>query len=144
MMGRMPEKIRIQNLTPAHFRSALELYAEGGWWRCAKNERALCRRTLRQMVRGSFCFVGAFNAGQLIGMGRAISDGVSDAYIQDVIVRKAWRGHGVGQKIMMEIIRRLRRRDVDWIGLIAQPGSETFYRRLKFSPMPGHTPMRLK
>ena len=30
-----------------------------------------------------------------------------------------------------------------WIGLVAQPGTEDFYRRLGFRPLEGHVAMRL-
>jgi aralkylamine N-acetyltransferase len=36
---------------------------------------------------------------KMIGMGRALSDLTSDAYIQDVTVLKAFRGKGIGKKL---------------------------------------------
>jgi spermidine synthase len=78
----------------------------------------------------------------MIGMGRALSDGVSDAYIQDVMVLREFRKRGAGKRIIAEIVRCLMRLGVDWIGLIAEPGSLAFYRGLGFRPMPRCTPMR--
>jgi len=52
-------------------------------------------------------------------MGRAISDGISDAYIQDVTVLSEFRGQGIGTGIVQEILKQLRDDGLQWIGLIA-------------------------
>ena len=75
-------------------------------------------------------------------MGRALSDLASDAYIQDVVVLKPYRGKGIGKKIIQVLIKRLREKGVDWIGLIAEPGTAPFYEKLGFKPMAGHVPLK--
>ena len=117
----------------------LRLYREAGWWTPAAPPPP---GYLDALVKGYTCFVGAFCGGRMIGMGRCLSDGVSDAYIQDVTVLDGFRKRGVGRRIIAEIIRCLRRRGVDWIGLIAEPGSPAFYRGLGFRTMRGCVPMR--
>ena len=72
-------------------------------------------------------------------MGRALSDNVSDAYIQDIAVSPAFRKHGIGGEIVRTIIAELRRRGVDWIALVGEPGTERFYRELGFEAKPDHT-----
>ena len=42
------------------------------------------------------------------------------------------------------LIAELRARSIDWIGLIATPGKENFYRQMGFEVMSGFTPMRLQ
>ncbi|HSL60885.1 MAG TPA: GNAT family N-acetyltransferase, partial [Desulfotignum sp.] len=79
-----------------------------------------------------------------IGMGRALSDLVSDAYIQDVTVLRAFRGKGIGTKIIRLLIAGLKDHRVDWIGLIGEPNTRVFYENLGFREMPGHVPYRLK
>jgi spermidine synthase len=61
-----------------------------------------------------------------------------------VAVLKEMRGNGIGRRVVEEIIRRLRRRGVDWIGLISTPGSEGFYRGMGFEIMERHSPMLLQ
>ena len=92
---------------------------------------------------GSFAFAIAIDhrTGGLAGMGRVISDGVSDGYIQDLVVLPAYRRHGIGQKIVETLVEACKARGVLWIGLVAEPGSESFYERLGFNVMPGHVPM---
>ena len=60
----------------------VDLYRMGGWWDENENNPDLIDR----IVQGSHCFLAAIVSDQIIGMGRALSDGASDAYIQDVIV----------------------------------------------------------
>ena len=82
--------------------------------------------------------------GRLIGMGRAISDGVSDAFIQDVAVTKAFRRRGIGGEIVRQIAAVLQERGVDWIGLVGEPGTESFYRNLGFEEQKNFTLWKLK
>ncbi len=125
-------------------RAAVEtLYRQAGWWH-ENDATADDNAWIDALVRGSFCFAGAFAAGEMIGMGRAISDGVSDAYIQDVTVLRAFRGRGIGAEIIRRLCRELRYRRIGWIGLVAEPGTQAFYRRLGFADMEGHAPMLLK
>ena len=100
---------------------------------------------LNNAVKGSMLAVGAFNPdGELIGFARALGDGASDCYIQDVTVRSDCRKQGIGQMMVKFLIAELRARSIDWIGLIATPGKENFYRQMGFEVMSGFTPMRLQ
>ncbi len=117
------------------------LYQDAGWWdtACERHPEFLSR-----VVPDSALFVGAFCQQNMIGMGRALSDLVSDAYIQDVVVLRQFRGRGVGRQIIQTLINGLKRHGVDWIGLIGEPGTGRFYESMGFRPMTGHTPYRLK
>ena len=99
------------------------LYMAGGWW-----DGALTRWGLSALIRGSFAFAVAVerDTGRAVGMGRALSDGVSDAYIQDLVVLPAYRGRGIGTKIPT-LLDHCRSAGVTWIALVAEPGTETFY-----------------
>lgn len=76
-------------------------------------------------------------------MGRAISDKVSDAYIQDVTVLKEYRGRGYGKGIVRHIVAYLKAQKIGWIGLISEPGYERFYNGLGFKQMQDYTPFLL-
>jgi len=119
----------------------LELYRAAGWWQTDDNPRYL--ETVKGIIANSFCFVIAKKSDAIIGMGRAISDGVSDAYIQDVTVAAAERGKGIGKGIIRELVKFLKERDIQWIGLISEPGYERFYGNLGFSVMQSYTPFLL-
>ncbi len=136
------DAIEIRMITAANRDAVKKLYQDAGWWR-AGDETADGCSWIDTLVRQSFCFAAAFRGGEMIGMGRAVSDGVSDAYIQDVVVLKNHRRSGIGERIIREIIAFLRQRRIGWIGLIAEPGTQSFYQKLGFSAMPGYTPMLL-
>lgn len=132
--------VEIINSRQADREAVFNLYLEGGWW--AEDERVHIQ-DIDRVIDGSFCFAVARNNGNIIGMGRAISDGISDAYIQDVIVSESFRKSGIGREIIKAITHYLRQSGVSWIGLIANPGTSKFYSNLGFSDMHGFTPMIL-
>lgn len=137
------DEIKIKVIAAAERKSIKNLYREAGWWK-ENDETADGCAWIDTLVRQSFCFVGAFSGAELIGMGRAVSDGVSDAYIQDVVVLKKFRRAGIGNKIIEKIIEFLESKHIGWIGLIAEPGTQVFYQRLGFALMEGYAPMLLK
>ena len=75
----------------------VELYKAGGWWKESYDPSLI-----HQMIAGSFVFAVVVDEQnkKAVGMGRVISDGVSDAYIQDVIVLPKYRGKGIGKKLV--------------------------------------------
>ena len=115
----------------------LSLYKLEGWWVASHDDVDLVKR----IVAGSHCFMIVENKKGIVGMGRAISDGVSDAYIQDVVVSADCRGRGIGTAIIRRLLERLNRDSVNWVGLIAERGSHPFYERLGFGIMPDSMPM---
>ena len=122
-------------------KAILELYLQAGWWKSEDGERDL--DIITQIVANSFCFVIALVGEEIIGMGRALSDGISDAYIQDVTVRKEYRGNGFGKGIMRTLVNYLKDNKLQWIGLISEPGYEGFYEGLGFKVMISYTPFLL-
>jgi len=77
-------------------------------------------------------------------LGRVISDSVSDAYIQDVVVLPEYRQLGVGGGIVDLLLEKLEEYGIDWIGLIGEPDTESFYGALGFETLKNYIPMKLK
>ena len=96
------------------------------------------------MIQGSHCFAIALHNREIIGMGRAISDGVSDAYIQDVAIKEEYQDMGIGSSLIEMIIHRLHGDNIGWIGLIAEKGSQPFYKKFGFQKMLDATPLLLQ
>jgi spermidine synthase len=113
------------------------LYKMGGWWGENGDDTDLVNR----IVKGSHCFLITTESKQIVGMGRALSDGASDAYIQDVIVHNQFRKQGIGTKITEMLMTDLEASGLKWIGLIAESGSHPFYTQMGFHKMPDATPM---
>jgi ribosomal protein S18 acetylase RimI-like enzyme len=132
------DKIMVELVTSWDEGPIVDLYRAGDWW----NE-LMDKTRIPDLISGSFLFAVAFNPafGRTVGMGRTISDGLSDAYLQDLIVLPEWRHRGVGRRIATTLLEGCRSRGVKWIGLIAEPGTEAFYRSLGFEPMKGYAPM---
>lgn len=114
------------------------LYQAQGWWQARDDDR---QSLIGGIVKGSHCFVIATDGNTIVGMGRAISDGISDAYIQDLTVKKDRRSQGIGRRILLTLLERLHADGIGWIGLIAEPGSCKLYSRAGFREMEGAVPM---
>lgn len=115
----------------------IRLYREAGWWSPANDDQP---EFVDKIAENSYCFVGAFCEGEMIGMGRVLSDGISDAYIQDVTVRRDHRRRGIGGRIIAHLLGKLQADRIEWIGLIGEPGTGSFYKQLGFKKMQGSAP----
>ncbi len=87
---------------------------------------------LKQVFQNSQirCFV--WNGEELIGAGRAITDGVRYSVIFDVVLLPEYQGRGIGRQIMDFLTERTRGTAVL---LHAVPGREAFYAKLGFRKM---------
>ncbi|HSW39414.1 MAG TPA: GNAT family N-acetyltransferase [Acidobacteriota bacterium] len=116
----------------------VELYKSAGWWQ----ESPEAREIIPSMIRGSFCFMVVRSPeGRIIGMARVISDGFSDAYIQDVVVLAPWRGLGIGHELVGRLTDYCVSRKIAWIGLVAEPGTQGLYEKLGYGLLRGYQPM---
>jgi len=116
----------------------VELYKAGGWWK--ENWDSSGTKTL---IARSFAFAVAIDlsSGKAVGMGRLISEGASDAYIQDLVVLPRYRSQGIGKQIVVALVDYCLSRGIRWIGLIAEPGNENFFKDIGFKVMKSHVPM---
>lgn len=141
-IGGMMNQIEYKTVNAAPPDKILALYRQAGWWQ--EEDTPESHDFISRIIRQTYCFVIAMDADEIIGMGRIISDGVSDAYIQDVTVRRDYRGNGIGQGIIRTLVNHLKANGITWIGLISEPGYELFYEKLGFSKMEGYTPFLMK
>lgn len=130
--------VTFEAVETAPFEEIVELYKSAGWWQDAAEARAV----ISAMIRGSFCFmVARLPEGRIVGMARVISDGCSDAYIQDVVVLPSYRKQGIGRELIRRLTEYCVARKIAWIGLIAEPGTREFYEELGYGPLAGYQPM---
>ncbi|BBO67917.1 hypothetical protein DSCA_18470 [Desulfosarcina alkanivorans] len=127
----------LETPTQAEIARLTDLYRQAGWWTDDGDNPSL----VAGIVAGSHCFLVACQAETIVAMGRAISDRISDAYIQDVTVDPAFRGRGIGSRMVATLTARLEADGIGWIGLIAERKTHPFYRPLGFSPMADSVPM---
>ena len=119
----MENSLRLEVVTSVRPEAVVDLYMDAGWW-----EEGWSEDVIPAMVANSFRFVALFDGSELVGMGRALSDGVS--------------GQGWGKKIVSRLVKELRAVGIDWIGLVGAPGTQAFYEKLGFSEMPQFVPMK--
>jgi len=117
----------------------VQLYKAGGWWKDSYDSSGI-----PGLIKGSYVFAVVVDStnGTAIGMGRVLSDGVSDAYIQDVLILSKYRRSGIGKKLVQSLIDYCLSHGITWIGLMAEPGSEQFYTASGFHVLKGYSPMR--
>jgi len=127
-------------LTPSsdQIRQIISLYRMAGWWEKDIPDDPLL---VERIIAGSHCFMAAYEGDEVVGMGRAISDRASDAYIQDMTVKETHRDMGVGTEILKRILSRLEEDGIKWIGLIAERNSHGFYEHFGYRIMPDSMPM---
>ncbi|MBE6389772.1 MAG: GNAT family N-acetyltransferase [Lentisphaerae bacterium] len=126
-------KIRVINDFPGDMLERIAgFYIEAGWINAGDDFSFLC-----PALQGSELVAGAFDGDMIIGCARALSDGCSDAYIQDVVVSREYRGNGIGSRLICELEKQLRSRGIDWIALVGEPGTEEFYRKLGWQKKAG-------
>ncbi len=117
----------------------VDLYKAGNWWKDNYDSSSI-----RNLIKGSYKFAVVIlkDEGKAIGMGRIISDGISDAYIQDLVIINKYRGRGLGKKLVKYLVNHCISNGINWIGLISEPGQDRFYSNLGFSIMENHVPMK--
>ena len=62
------------------------------------------RSQLGRMLSGSQVVVSAWRGKELVGFGRATSDGVFRAVLWDVVVAEAQQGRGLGRRLVEELL----------------------------------------
>jgi GNAT superfamily N-acetyltransferase len=104
------------------------LFVSAGWaWRAADPVK------LAALVHGSLYVSSAHDGARLVGFARAISDGVTNAYVSTVAVLPEYRGRGIGA----EVVRRLvDGKDTIRFVLHAAPSLHPFYEKLGFEDAP--------
>jgi len=77
------------------------------------------------------CFI--FDQSKLIGVGRALADGIDCSYICDVAIHPNYQGIGLGRHIISKLVELSSGHNK--IILYANPGKEGFYNKLGFKQM---------
>lgn len=109
-----------------------DLYRAGGW---SKDESRV--EEIRHLVRGRFAFAVVVDK----GTSRVLSDGVSDDYVQDLMVLPQYRKTGAGTQIVTALATRCLQTGITWIGLTAESDTEKFYLTPGFHPMERRVPL---
>ena len=85
----------------------LNLYQQAGFW--DENDSPYL---IDKIIKGSYAFFVVLQKDEIVAIARCLSDGVSDAYIQDVTVKKEFREKGIGLFILSHIKTFLLKRGI--------------------------------
>jgi GNAT superfamily N-acetyltransferase len=88
------------------------------------------REIQERLVREATRVVGLYDGDRQIGFCRAFTDGVSIAYLADVYVLPAYRGRGIGEELVREMIDNGPHASVKW--LLHTSNAHTLYSRFGF------------
>lgn len=84
--------------SPKKFEQVHALYESLGW-----NSLRLTTRDLEKMCNQSWYALYAFHDGELIGMGRVVSDGVITGIICGLCVSPCYQSKGIGKELLRRI-----------------------------------------
>lgn len=108
----------------------LPLYESVGWRNYSEHPEMLC-----SAFAGSLCILAAYEDEHLVGIIRAVGDGHSILFIQDILVYPAYQRRGIGTALMNALLEKYQ--DVYQTELATDHTEKTiaFYRSLGFCPL---------
>jgi GNAT superfamily N-acetyltransferase len=106
----------------------VQLYAAVGWTAYTRDPALLAAA-----VRGSTHVVTARRGGRLVGLARALSDGATVCYLQDILVHPDARRRGVGRALLLAIRERCGPVRQQVLLTDDEPGQRAFYESLGFA-----------
>ncbi len=113
------EKISVKALT--------DLRESVGWNRMEKEYNSL--------LMTSYFHIAVYEDDKLIGYVDSVSNGVTDAYIQDLMVHPEYQGRGIGTELMNKIIAHLKEKHIYMISVVYEESLKPFYKRFGFYDM---------
>ena len=88
-------------------------------------------KSLKIMLANSTEVISIWRKGEMIGFGRATSDKIYRAVLWDVVVANKFQGHGLGKKIVEELLKKSSLKSVEKIYLMTT-NCLNFYENLNF------------
>ena len=79
--------------------------------------------------------IAVYEDGKLVGYIDSVSNGVTDAYIQDLMVHPDYQGKGFGTELMNQMIAYLKENRIYIISVVFEESLKPFYDRFGFSSM---------
>ena len=120
--------IQIKDIVSRGKEGLFTLYRSVGWINYCNTPHML-----EKAYENSLCALGAYSGNRLIGVIRAVGDGYSILYIQDLIVSPSFQRMGIGSLLLKKLIERFP--DVYQTVLLTdhQPDTIRFYQTNGFS-----------
>jgi ribosomal protein S18 acetylase RimI-like enzyme len=113
--------------TEVSAKAIAELRRAVGW-----NGMEIC---YKNKLMTSYYHIAVYDGDRLIGFVDTTSNGVTDAYIQDLIVHPDYQGKGIGTELMNRVISYLKERNIFMISVLFEEKLKPFYARFGFNVM---------
>ena len=109
------------------FVAVLDLYASVGWSNYTNRPRQL-----EQAFHQSLFVIAAYDDEELVGLIRAVGDGLTIVFIQDLLVYPHYQRQGIGRSLLEQTLERFK--DIYQIQLATEQSDKNlaFYRELGF------------
>ena len=109
------------------FAAVLDLYASVAWSNYTNRPQQL-----EQAFHQSLFVMAAYDDEELVGLIRAVGDGVTIVFIQDLLVYPKYQRQGIGRSLLQQTLERFK--DVYQIQLATEQSDKnlTFYQELGF------------
>ena len=108
--------------------SELSLLRESVGWNRMEKE-------LSNPIMNSYCNIAVYDENELVGYIDCVSNGVTEAYIQDLMVNPKQQGKGIGTELMNRMIGYLRDNHIYMISVIFEENLMPFYNNFGFNIM---------
>ncbi|XAS67166.1 GNAT family N-acetyltransferase [Micrococcaceae bacterium Sec5.7] len=127
--------ITFENASQIQRDEVVELYESVGWMAYTVNPDLLLGA-----LQGSHSIVTARDDGRLVGLARAISDGVSIVYLQDILVRPTAQRQGVGRQLVSILLGAYEGVRQKVLITDVEEKQRAFYESLGFTESHDHDP----
>ena len=116
---------------PAEFDLAwvVSALSERAYWALGRPREAIVAS-----LANSLCY-GLFRGRQQVAVARVVTDRATFGWLCDVFVDEAWRGKGLGGRLIDEIVADPRLRDVPRLVLATRDAVELYRRHGGFEPL---------
>ena len=101
-----------------------QLYDDAGWWPRRGEEEIAA-------ILDAGPAVGAWDGDRLVGVARAVSDGIFRAFVEDVVVAREYQRSGLGGRVLSRLLVELA--GIETVSLFCDPALAAFYERGGFS-----------
>lgn len=101
--------------------------------------RGRTREFIARTIAGSQRVMGLYAGDEQVGFARAVTDGVTVAYLADVYVLEPYRGKGLGLALVQAIVDGASNGEIHWLLHTADAG--WLYEKLGFSSRPARFPL---
>lgn len=119
--------LQIRPLAPVDIPSVFKLLHANGW-----AQRLADQAYLEQLMLASYSNLVALQDGKVIAYVRAISDGLSNAYVSMLVVCPSHRRQGIGTALMSVLIETAPQ--ATWVLRAGRDGASDFFAKAGFVP----------